>query len=150
MSVTREEINDLLARLDRAGSYNPYEDWLTLEQKAAFVIRQLLLELENVRQMLEQEDNHHRAPERALQSGESADANSVWGGLRPAARSRLSRAVTQIVTTGKLRRCDIMKLGEVSKIQASKDLGIIRKRLPNLMRYDRSLKCYVLTQSLER
>lgn len=74
-------------------------------------------------------------------------AASLWYGLRPAVRARLSRAVQHLRERGTLRRSDIEYLGEVSTPQASLDIAEIQKRLPGLMRYDASAKCYVLTDS---
>lgn len=72
---------------------------------------------------------------------------SVWDGLRPAVRTRLSQAVDHLLETGKLNRADIERVGEVSTPQASLDMAEIISRLPNLMRYDPSAKCYVLANS---
>ena len=71
----------------------------------------------------------------------------IWNGLRPAARFRLQSAVEHLVKNGSLNRAYIEKIGEVTTAQASYDIREILKRLPNLMRYDRSRKCYVLANS---
>jgi hypothetical protein len=71
---------------------------------------------------------------------------SPWAGLRPAVRLRLSEAVERLRETGTLNRADIQRIGEVSMPQASSDIAEIKKRFPDLMRYDRSAKCYVLVE----
>lgn len=48
--------------------------------------------------------------------------------------------------TGKLRRSDIQRFGEVSVPQASADIAEIKRRLPRLMEYDTSEKCYRLRE----
>lgn len=67
-----------------------------------------------------------------------------WQGLRIQVRRRLSEAVDHLRQTGQLRRADIMRIGEVSVPQASADINEIKKRMPRLMEYDPSEKCYRL------
>lgn len=67
-----------------------------------------------------------------------------WCGLRIQVRQRLAAAVAHLHETGKLRRADIQRFGEVSTPQASMDIQTIKLRMPNLMEYDPSEKCYVL------
>lgn len=72
--------------------------------------------------------------------------SNTWDGLKLPQRMRCARAVYHINTRGVLSRQDIMGIGEVSVNQASIDLREIQKRLPNLMGYDKSRKCYVLKE----
>jgi hypothetical protein len=81
--------------------------------------------------------------ERAEADGRACDREGMWLGLRPAARKRLSDAVSHLSRTGALNREDIMKSGEVTAAQASADIREILKRCPNIMKYDVSRKCYV-------
>ena len=67
-----------------------------------------------------------------------------WCGLRIQVRQRLARAVAQLLDTGELRRADIQRFGEVSTPQASLDIREIMQRMPGLMFYDKSMKCYRL------
>ena len=67
-----------------------------------------------------------------------------WHGLRIQVRQRLAAAVAHLRETGSLRRADIMRIGEVSVPQASADINLIKARMPNLMEYDLSEKCYRL------
>lgn len=69
-----------------------------------------------------------------------------WCGLRIQVRQRLAAAVEHLKKTGKLRRSDIQKFGEVSVPQASADIAEIKRRLPRLMEYDTSEKCYRLRE----
>lgn len=73
------------------------------------------------------------------------DGDSPWTGLRPAVRLRLATAVDHVRRTGTLRRADIMAAGEVSEVQATADIAMIRARMPGLIRRDTVRKCYVLT-----
>jgi len=74
--------------------------------------------------------------------------HAVWSGLRPAVRIRLSRAVGHLRATGALQRADIERFGEVSTAQASVDIAEIQRRLPGLMTYDTSEKCYVINEAM--
>lgn len=67
-----------------------------------------------------------------------------WHGLRIQVRQRLAKAVEHLCVTGSLRRADIMRIGEVSVPQASADINEIKRRMPRLMEYDTSEKCYRL------
>lgn len=67
-----------------------------------------------------------------------------WQGLRLQVRWRLAKAVDYLRETGRLRRSDIMRFGEVSTPQASSDIREIKRRMPDLMEYDPSEKCYRL------
>lgn len=69
-----------------------------------------------------------------------------WSGLRIQVRQRLAAAVAHLRETGQLRRADIQRIGEVSVPQASADINEIKRRLPSLMEYDLSLKCYRLKE----
>lgn len=75
--------------------------------------------------------------------------DDTWAGLRPAVRMRLRQAVAKLRLSGTLNRKDIETIGEVSTPQASVDLREIIARCPGLMRYDRSLKTYVLETDRE-
>lgn len=65
-----------------------------------------------------------------------------WHGLRIQVRQRLAAAVAHLHQTGSLRRADIQRFGEVSTPQASADINLIKKRMPGLLKYDKSLRCY--------
>ncbi len=70
-----------------------------------------------------------------------------WNGLRIQVRQRLAAAVKHLYATGQLRRADICRIGEVSVPQASADINEIKRRLPSLMAYDGSAKCYRLREA---
>jgi hypothetical protein len=72
----------------------------------------------------------------------------VWAGLKLAVRQRLAAAVTRLKFSGRLGRADLVEIGEISIPQASNDLAEIQRRLPGLMRYDRTRRCYVLGERL--
>lgn len=82
----------------------------------------------------------------AVRVGDAPEV-SIWEGLRPAVRVRLSQAVDHLLKTGSLNRADIERIGEVSTPQASADINEIQNRLPHLMRYDPSAKRYVLASA---
>lgn len=73
--------------------------------------------------------------------GTRAD-DQVWLGLRLPVRQRLSAAVCHVYETGAIRRKDLMRIGEISAPQASFDLNEIKRRLPLLLTYDATEKCY--------
>ncbi len=62
-------------------------------------------------------------------------------------RARLAAALDHLYATGQLRRADICRFGEVSVPQASADINEIKKRLPGLLEYDTSAKCYRLREA---
>ena len=76
-----------------------------------------------------------------------AQKQDPWNGLRIQVRRRLSEAVEHLHQTGSLRRSDIERIGEVSTPQASLDISEIKRRLPGLLEYDTSEKCYRLRHS---
>jgi hypothetical protein len=90
------------------------------------------------RQIIEKFIAHHEA-----QGARDCDREGAWLGLRPAVRQRLSDAVNHLLRTGSLNREDIMRAGEVTAAQASADISQIMTRMPKLMIYDVSRKCYV-------
>lgn len=73
-----------------------------------------------------------------------------WHGLRIQVRQRLAAAVAHLHATGQLRRADIQRFGEVSTPQASADINLIKKRMPGLLKYDKSQKCYRLKNGKRR
>jgi hypothetical protein len=75
----------------------------------------------------------------------TADAKA-WAGLKLPARNRMAAACRHLLDTGTLQRSDIMRLGEVSKPQASLDIRLIIERAPELMTYDKVARCYRLAE----
>lgn len=73
-----------------------------------------------------------------------------WAGLRLHVRQRLDAAVAHLKKTGQLRRADIQRIAEVSVPQASADIKEIKSRMPGLMEYDPSAKCYRLRKGSGR
>ncbi len=75
------------------------------------------------------------------------ETQDPWSGLRIQVRHRLAAAVEHLHATGKLRRADIERFGEISTPQASADINEIKRRMPGLMEYDASAKCYRLREA---
>lgn len=67
--------------------------------------------------------------------------------LKKSQRDRIWQAIDFVCKHNKLRRRDLMEMGEVSEPQASIDIRMIMQRMPNFMQYDRQLRMYVLTPS---
>jgi hypothetical protein len=76
--------------------------------------------------------------------GYSNPDNKIWHGLKLHVRLRLARAVGELFETGSIRRSDLVRIGEISNPQASKDLREITDRIPKLMKYNLREKHYEL------
>ena len=76
----------------------------------------------------------------------SADA-PAWEGLRLSIRSRYAAACCHLLDHGTIQRADVMRIGEVSRPQASLDLRGIQERCPGLMVYDKTARCYKLASA---
>ena len=61
--------------------------------------------------------------------------------------ARLDYIRNRVETLGRIRRSDIRAVFKVSTPQASCDLGAVQRKWPDLMRYDRSAKHYVLNKA---
>ena len=70
--------------------------------------------------------------------------HSALDGLSLVVRERLADVVNEAIDQGRLRRADIVRVGNVSQQQAAVDLREIRKRFPDLLDYDPSSRRYVL------
>jgi len=101
------------------------------------------LKIEDVLAVIAEAERARATQIAASQIGKDA---GLWEGLRPAVRARLAMAVEHVMHTGSLNRADIMRIGEVTAAQASHDLTQIIRRCPDLLRYDTSLKRYVLAE----
>jgi len=73
------------------------------------------------------------------------DANHpALAGLRLSARRRLADIVNHATEAGRLNRSDVMRIGEVSRPQASADISKIIERFPGFVAFDKSAKTYVV------
>jgi len=110
-----------------------------VENHQAHGLTYTTLKIDDVLAVLDRADRAARLTQEARPEDDEA-----WNGLRPAVRARLAAAVDHLIMTGELNRADIMRIGEVSSAQASHDLREIEARCPGMMRYDRSVKRYIL------
>ena len=67
-----------------------------------------------------------------------------WEGLKLAVRARYAVVCKHLLRHGTIQRADVMRLGEVSMPQSSLDLRGIQERVPGLMTYDKTARCYRL------
>ncbi len=65
--------------------------------------------------------------------------------LRIAARRRIAESINHALTTGRLNRSDIQRIGEVAHAQASADFRTIQHRFPGLISYDWKIRAYRVT-----
>lgn len=60
-------------------------------------------------------------------------------------RLRLTWCIHHLIRFGLLRRAELMQAFEVSEATASHDFAALQRIAPAMLRYDKSLKAYVVT-----